>query len=62
MKIQSLEFTQLVSSFGLVQFFVTVLSSLHFGTVMYALCHDTLNVCDLFLILILIGDYSKEIV
>ena len=32
-----------------VQYFFTMLLSLYFGTVMYILCHDMLEVCDLFL-------------
>ena len=58
MKMKAFEFTRLVFSLALVQCFLTVLSSLTFGTVMSVLCRDMLNVCDLFLILILIGDYS----
>jgi hypothetical protein len=53
METQSLEFSQLVFSLALVQYFFTMLPSLSFGTVMYILCHYMLEVCDLFFILIL---------
>lgn len=39
MAMQSLEFSQLVSSLVLAQYFPTMLFSLPFGKVMYILCH-----------------------
>ena len=47
MEMESLEFAQLVCSLALVQYFLTMLPSLHFGMVMYILCHYMLEVCDL---------------
>ena len=48
MKMQSLGFTLLVSGLVLkVQYFITGLPSLHFGMVIYILCHDRLEVCDI---------------
>ena len=48
MKMQSLEFVQLVFGLALVQYFLTMPPSLCFGMVMYILCHYMLEVCDLF--------------
>ena len=47
MEMQSLEFAQLVFDIILVQYFFTMLPSIHFGIVIYILCHDMLEVCDL---------------
>lgn len=57
MEMQSLEFAQLVFGLTLVQYFLTMFPFLHFGVVMYILCHYMLQVCDLF-DLDLIEDYS----
>ena len=43
---------------GMVQYFLTVFLSLHFGVVMYILCHDMLKVCDLLFDFDFIEDYS----
>ena len=47
MKMQSLEFAQLVFSLALVQYVLTILPSLCFRMKMYILCHYMLEVCDL---------------
>ena len=52
-EMQSWESAQLVFALALVQYLLTVLSSLQFGMVMDILCHCILEVCDLFFILIL---------
>ena len=44
---QSLEFAQMVFGLPLVQYFLSMLPSLHFGMVLYILCHYMLEVCDL---------------
>ena len=47
MEIQSLEFAQLVFfNLVLVQYFLSMLPSIYFETVMYILCHYVLEVCD----------------
>ena len=46
-EMQSLEFAQLVFGLALVQYFLTMLPSLHFRMVMDTLCHFWLDVCDL---------------
>ena len=56
MEMQSLEFALVIFSLALVQYFFSMLPFLHFGTVMYILCHDMLEVCDL--LFDSIGDYS----
>jgi hypothetical protein len=56
MAMPSLEFAQLVFSLALVQCFLTMSPSPHFGMAMDVLCHYMLEACDLvlfFLILIL---------
>ena len=45
-------------SFGLVQYFLTVLPSLHLRMVIYILCYYMLEVCDLHFDFNFIGDYS----
>jgi hypothetical protein len=52
-EMQSLESAQLVFGLALVQYFLTVLSSLCFGMVQYTLCHDMWKymICSLILIL-----------
>ena len=47
MNTQYVEFAQLVFSLALVQHFLTKPTPLHFGLVMYILCHYMLEVCDL---------------
>lgn len=47
MEIKSLVFPQVVLSFDLVQCFLTTLSFLQFGTVIYTLSHYMLEVWDL---------------
>ena len=46
-KIQSLEFAQLVSGLAFIQYFLTTLHFLPFVTVMYILCYSILEVCDI---------------
>lgn len=55
---KSLEFAYLVFSLALVQHFFTIHLSLHFGTEMYILCCDMLEVYDLLFNVDTIGDYS----
>ena len=47
MAMKSLDFAQLVFGLALVQYFLTVIPSLHFGIVIYILCHSMLEVCHL---------------
>ena len=58
MELQSLEFAQLVFGLVLVQYFLTVFPSLHFGMVMYILCHHVLKGRDLLFDFDFTGDYS----
>ena len=58
MVMQRLEFSQLVLSLALVQYFLTMLPSIHFGTVMYILCCFMLEAHDLVFDFGFIGDYS----
>ena len=58
MEMQGLEFTQLVFCLVLLQYFLIILTSLHFGTVTYILCHYMLEVHDLFIYFDFIGNYS----
>ena len=44
MEMQILEFFHLVFSLSLVQYFLTMLSFLHFEIIMYILCHYMLNI------------------
>ena len=37
----------LIFGLVLVQYFLTMFLSIHLGTVIYSLCHDILEVCDL---------------
>jgi hypothetical protein len=46
-KMLSLELVQVAFGLALVQYFVTMLPSIHFGTVINILCYDMLEVCDL---------------
>lgn len=52
MEMQSLKFSPLLFGFDLVQYFFIMLSFLHFGMVMYILCHCILEVCNLLFILL----------
>ena len=61
MEMPSLEFAQLSFGLALVQYFLTMLPSLHFGIVVPILCHYILEVCNLFLVLILPGISVKEV-
>ena len=47
MEMQSLEFAHMVLGLVLAQYFLTMLPYLHFGVVMYILCHDILEVYNL---------------
>ena len=58
MEMQSLEFASLVFGFSLIQYFLTVLSSLCFGAIMYILCHDMLEAYNLLFYYDCIGNYS----
>ena len=58
MEMQSLEFVQLVFSLVLLQHFLTVLSFLPLGMVVYILCHYMLELYDLPFYFDFIGEYS----
>lgn len=62
MEMQSLELVPRVFCLVLVQYFLTMLPFLPFGTVTYILCHYVLEVRDLFFFFFnyfdFIGDYS----
>ena len=58
MEMQSLEFAQLLFNLSLVQYFLNMLPSLCFGTVMCIPCHYMLEVCDLLFAFAFTGDYS----
>ena len=60
MKMQGL-FAQLIFSIALIQFFLTVLPFLHFGTIWYIICQCMLEANDLFLILTLYGVTIKKL-
>lgn len=47
MEMQSFQFAQLASGLALVQYFLSMVPFLHFGMVMYILCHDVGEECDL---------------
>ena len=51
MRLGDTEFGVCLAGFdlALVQYFLTMFPSLHFGVVMYVLCHYMLEVCDLLL-------------
>ena len=53
MEMQRIEFAQMGFGLSLVQYFLSVPSSLHFKMLIYILCHYKLEIGDLFLILIL---------
>lgn len=59
MKMQCLEFAQLVFRLALFQYFLTMTPSLHSGMLLYILCHYMLEVCDMFLFLFY-TDYIYE--
>ena len=58
-EIQCLEFAPLV--FGLAWYFLTMFLFLHFGMVMYILCHYMLEVCDLLFHFYFIGIRDKSL-
>ena len=58
MEMQNLEFAGMVFGLGLIQYFLAMLSSLCFGSVMYILCHDVFEVCDLLFDFDSYRDYS----
>ena len=58
MMMQRLEYSQLVLSLALVQYFLTMFPSLHFGTIMYILFRFMLEAYDLVFDFGFIGDYS----